>query len=57
LLAAVPVCVRRVCRGCFRSRGGIPLITDDKIVGAVGVSGDRSDHDGMCAKAAAEALK
>jgi uncharacterized protein GlcG (DUF336 family) len=38
-------------------RGGIPLITDDKIVGAVGVSGDRSDHDGMCAKAAAEALK
>jgi len=37
--------------------GGIPLIIDDKIVGAVGVSGDSSDHDGMCAKAAAEVLK
>jgi len=37
--------------------GGIPLIIDDKIVGAVGVSGDSSDHDGICAKAAAEALK
>jgi glc operon protein GlcG len=36
--------------------GGIPLIIDDKIVGAVGVSGDGSDHDGICGKAAADVL-
>jgi glc operon protein GlcG len=43
--------------GVIPVEGGIPLIIDDKIVGAVGISGDSSDHDGMCAKAAAEALK
>jgi glc operon protein GlcG len=43
--------------GVIPVEGGIPLIIDDKIVGAVGVSGDSSDHDGMCAKAAAEGLK
>jgi uncharacterized protein GlcG (DUF336 family) len=43
--------------GVIPVEGGIPLIIDDKIVGAVGVSGDSSDHDGMCAKAAAEVLK
>ena len=43
--------------GVIPVEGGIPLIIDDKIVGAVGVSGDSSDHDGICAKAAAEALK
>ena len=43
--------------GAIPVEGGIPLIIDDKIVGAVGVSGDSSDHDGICAQAAAEALK
>ena len=43
--------------GAIPIEGGIPLIMDDKIVGAIGVSGDSSDHDGMCAKAAADALK
>ena len=43
--------------GVIPVEGGIPLLIDDKIVGAVGVSGDSSDHDGICAKAAAEALK
>ena len=43
--------------GAIPIEGGIPLIIDDKIVGAIGVSGDSSDHDGMCAKAAADALK
>jgi len=37
--------------------GGIPLMLNDQIVGAVGVSGDSSDHDGVCAQAAADALK
>jgi glc operon protein GlcG len=43
--------------GVIPVEGGVPLIIDDKIVGAVGVSGDSADHDGVCAKAAAEALK
>jgi glc operon protein GlcG len=37
--------------------GGIPLIIDNKIVGAIGVSGDSSDHDGICAQAGANTLK
>lgn len=36
--------------------GGVPLIEDGRIVGAVGVSGARSDQDGVCVKAAIEAL-
>src|SRR5271169_504513 len=43
--------------GVIPVEGGIPPNIDDKIVGAVGVSGDSSDHDGIWAKAAAEALK
>jgi glc operon protein GlcG len=31
--------------GAIPVEGGVPLIIDDKIVGAVGVSGDSSDHD------------
>jgi glc operon protein GlcG len=42
--------------GVIPVEGGIPLIIDDKIVGAVGVSGDSSDHDGICGKAAADVL-
>ena len=37
--------------------GGIPIVMDGKIVGAIGVSGDASEHDGQCAKAGADALK
>jgi glc operon protein GlcG len=36
--------------------GGIPLIVQGKIVGAIGVSGGASDQDGQCARAA-EALR
>jgi uncharacterized protein GlcG (DUF336 family) len=36
--------------------GGIPLVLDGKIVGAIGVSGGTSQEDGQCAKAGAEAL-
>ena len=43
--------------GIVPIEGGIPLILDDKIVGAIGVSGDSSDHDALCAQAAVEALK
>src|SRR5204863_7543605 len=37
--------------------GGIPLIVDDKIIGAIGVSGALSSQDGQVAKSGAEAAK
>ena len=37
--------------------GGVPLVIDGKIVGAIGVSGDSADHDSICAQAGADALK
>jgi len=43
--------------GAVPIEGGIPIVMDGKIVGAIGVSGDSSDHDGICAKAGADALK
>ena len=37
--------------------GGIPLLIDGKIVGAIGVSGMASDQDAQCAKVGADSLK
>lgn len=37
--------------------GGLPLATDGKIIGAIGVSGVNSDQDGMVAAAGMNALK
>ncbi len=37
--------------------GGIPIIADGKIIGAIGVSGDTSDNDGKCAQAGAATIK
>ena len=37
--------------------GGVPLMVDGKIIGAIGLSGDLSEHDGQCAAAGAAALK
>jgi uncharacterized protein GlcG (DUF336 family) len=37
--------------------GGIPLVMDGKIVGAIGLSGGTSQQDGQCAQAGANALK
>jgi uncharacterized protein GlcG (DUF336 family) len=36
--------------------GGVPLIVDGKIIGAIGVSGGSSDQDGVVAKAGVDAL-
>jgi uncharacterized protein GlcG (DUF336 family) len=36
--------------------GGLPLVVDGKIIGAIGVSGGSSDQDGVVAKAGVEAL-
>jgi len=43
--------------GAAPFEGGVPLIIDGQIVGAIGVSGDTSDHDGQCALAGAATLK
>ena len=37
--------------------GGIPLIVDGKIIGAIGVSGVTSQQDGVCAQAGVDVLK
>ena len=36
--------------------GGLPLIVDGKIAGAIGLSGGTSAQDGQCAKAGVDAL-
>jgi glc operon protein GlcG len=43
--------------GVVAAEGGIPLVIDGKIVGAIGVSGMTSAQDGQCAKSGADSLK
>jgi glc operon protein GlcG len=42
--------------GAVPVEGGVPLVVDGMIVGAIGVSGGTSQQDGVCAKAAVESL-
>ena len=42
--------------GAVPIEGGIPLVVDGKIIGAIGVSGDASENDSQCAKAGVDAL-
>jgi glc operon protein GlcG len=44
-------------QGAVPVDGGVPLLMDGKIVGAIGLSGGTSDQDGQCAKAGADTLK
>ena len=44
-------------QGAVPVEGGIPLVIEGKIVGAIGVSGGSSAQDGQCAKAGADAIK
>jgi len=44
-------------KGVVATEGGIPLVMDGKIVGAIGVSGGTSAQDGQCAKVGADVLK
>jgi len=44
-------------QGAMPLEGGIPLLVEGKIVGAIGVSGSTSAQDGQCAKAGADTLK
>ena len=43
--------------GAAPIEGGIPLVIDGKIVGAIGASGGASSQDAQCAKAGADSLK
>jgi uncharacterized protein GlcG (DUF336 family) len=42
--------------GAIATEGGVPLMADGKIVGAIGVSGGTSAQDGTVAQAGADAL-
>jgi uncharacterized protein GlcG (DUF336 family) len=42
--------------GSIPLEGGVPLLVDGKIVGAIGVSGATSAQDGQCARAGADAV-
>ena len=44
-------------QGAMPVEGGHPLVVDGKIIGAIGVSGDTSEHDNQCATAGVAALK
>jgi uncharacterized protein GlcG (DUF336 family) len=44
-------------QGAVPVEGGIPLVMDGKIVGAIGVSGGSTAQDGQCAKAGADTIK
>jgi uncharacterized protein GlcG (DUF336 family) len=42
-------------KGAVPVEGGVPIVIDGKIVGAIGVSGGTSPQDGQCARAGADA--
>jgi glc operon protein GlcG len=42
--------------GALPIEGGVPLVVDGKVVGAIGVSGASSAQDGQCARAGADAV-
>ena len=42
--------------GAIPVEGGLPLMLDGKVIGAIGVSGGTSQQDGVCAQAAVDLL-
>src|SRR5436190_2050624 len=44
-------------QGAVPVEGGLPIVMDGKIVGAIGASGGTSDQDGQVAKAGADSVK
>lgn len=44
-------------KGAEPVEGGLPILVDGKLIGAIGLSGDLSEHDGQCAAAGLSALK
>ena len=43
--------------GAVPLEGGVPIVMEDKIVGAIGMSGGTSAQDVQCAQVGADALK
>ncbi len=43
--------------GAVPAEGGVPIFLEGHIVGAIGLSGDTSEHDGVCAQAGADSLR
>ena len=43
--------------GAIPVEGGLPILMDGKIIGAIGVSGGASAQDAQCAKAGADTIK
>ena len=44
-------------QGAVPVEGGVPILMDGKIVGAIGLSGGTSAQDGQCARVGADAVK
>lgn len=44
-------------QGAVPVEGGVPIVSDGKVIGAIGVSGANSDQDGQCATAGAAVIK
>ena len=44
-------------RGAVPADGGVPIVVDGRIIGAIGVSGGTSQQDGQCAGAGAASVK
>ena len=44
-------------RGFVEMQGALPIIVDDEVIGAIGVSADTKDHDVQIARAGLAALK
>jgi glc operon protein GlcG len=44
-------------QGAVPVEGGVPIVSDGKVIGAIGVSGANSDQDGQCANAGAGIIK
>jgi glc operon protein GlcG len=43
--------------GTIPNEGGVPLVLEGKLVGAIGISGGSVEQDGQAAKAGAASLK
>ena len=43
-------------KGAVPVEGGVPIVVDGKIIGAIGVSGGTSAQDGQCARAALDTI-
>ncbi len=56
-LAAGGIGLRALSFGATLAEGGLPIVVDGKIVGAIGASGALSTQDARAAKAGADAIK